>query len=153
MSELKDTILADMKTAMKARDKDTLAALRQLKAALQSEETSGSKHELTDDDILRVIEREVKKRRESAETYRDAGRPELAEKEEQEAEVFARYQPAQLTDDELSALVDGVVADGCGDDAPSMKVMGQVMKAAKEKAGAAVDGRRLSEAVKAKLQG
>ncbi|MDO4609545.1 GatB/YqeY domain-containing protein [Corynebacterium sp.] len=153
MSELKDTILADMKTAMKARDKDTLAALRQLKAALQSEETSGSKHELTDDDILRVIEREVKKRRESAETYRDAGRPELAEKEEQEAEVFARYQPAQLTDDELSALVDGVVADVCGDDAPSMKVMGQVMKAAKEKAGAAVDGRRLSEAVKAKLQG
>ena len=55
MSELKDTILADMKTAMKARDKDTLAALRQLKAALQSEETSGSKHELTDDDILRAL--------------------------------------------------------------------------------------------------
>ncbi|WP_448851741.1 GatB/YqeY domain-containing protein [Corynebacterium sp. 335C] len=153
MSELKDTILADMKTAMKARDKDTLAALRQLKAAIQAEEATGAKHELTDDDILRVIEREVKKRRESAETYRDAGRPELAEKEEGEAEVFARYQPAQLDDAELGALVDGVVADVCGDDAPSMKHMGQVMKAAKEKAGAAVDGRRLSDAVKAKLQG
>lgn len=152
MSELKDTILADMKTAMKARDKGTLNALRQLKAAIQQEETTGSKHELGDNDILRVIEREIKKRRESAETYRDAGRPELAETEEAEVGVFARYQPAQLSDEELEGLVDAVVADAAGDEAPSMKLMGQVMKEAKAKAGASVDGRRLSDAVKARLQ-
>ncbi|MBV7294469.1 GatB/YqeY domain-containing protein [Corynebacterium sp. TAE3-ERU12] len=151
MSELKDTIVSDMKTAMKARDKETLSALRMLKAAIQTEEVSGAKHELTDADVLRVIEREVKKRRESADTYRDAGRAELAEKEEAEAEVFARYQPAQLDDAELSELVDNAVTEVCGDE-PAMAKMGQVMSLAKDRAAGRADGRRLSEAVRARLQ-
>ncbi|AYX80938.1 glutamyl-tRNA amidotransferase [Corynebacterium sp. LK22] len=153
MSELKNTIVSDMTAAMKARDKETVAALRMLKAAIQTEEVSGSKHELTDDEVLRVIEREVKKRRESAEMYAENGRQELANAELAEAEVFARYQPEQLDDDAVKNLVAESVAEVAGDDAPSMKIMGQVMKVAKEKAAGQVDGKRLSEAVKAALQG
>lgn len=153
MSELKNTIVSDMTAAMKARDKETVAALRMLKAAIQTEEVSGSKHELTDDEVLRVIEREVKKRRESAEMYAENGRQELADAELAEAKVFARYQPEQLDDDAVNNLVAESVAEVAGDDAPSMKIMGQVMKVAKEKAAGQVDGKRLSEAVKAALQG
>lgn len=153
MSELKNTIVSDMTAAMKARDKETVAALRMLKAAIQTEEVSGSKHELTDEEVLRVIEREVKKRRESAEMYAENGRQELADAELAEAEVFARYQPEQLDDDAVNNLVAESVAEVAGDDAPSMKIMGQVMKVAKEKAAGQVDGKRLSEAVKAALQG
>lgn len=153
MSELKQKIIADMTTAMKARDKDTVGALRMLKAAIQTEEVSGAKHELTDAEVLRVIEREVKKRRESAEMYSENGRQELADAELAEAEVFARYQPAQLDDDALTALVNSAVAEVAGDDAPNMKMMGQVMKLAKEKAAGQADGKRLSEAVKSALQG
>ncbi|MBC6797655.1 glutamyl-tRNA amidotransferase [Corynebacterium sp. LK31] len=153
MSELKNTIVSDMTAAMKARDKETVAALRMLKAAIQTEEVSGSKHELTDEEVLRVIEREVKKRRESAEMYAENGRQELANAELAEAEVFARYQPEQLDDDAVKNLVAESVTEVAGDDAPSMKIMGQVMKVAKEKAAGQVDGKRLSEAVKAALQG
>lgn len=153
MSELKNTIVSDMTAAMKARDKETVAALRMLKAAIQTEEVSGSKHELTDEEVLRVIEREVKKRRESAEMYAENGRQELADAELAEAKVFARYQPEQLDDDAVKNLVAESVAEVAGDDAPSMKIMGQVMKVAKEKAAGQVDGKRLSEAVKAALQG
>lgn len=153
MSELKQKIIADMTAAMKARDKDTVGALRMLKAAIQTEEVSGAKHELTDAEVLRVIEREVKKRRESAEMYSENGRQELADAELAEAEVFARYQPAQLDDDALTALVNSAVAEVAGDDAPNMKMMGQVMKLAKEKAAGQADGKRLSEAVKSALQG
>lgn len=153
MSELKNTIVSDMTAAMKARDKETVAALRMLKAAIQTEEVSGSKHELTDEEVLRVIEREVKKRRESAEMYAENGRQELADAELAEAEVFARYQPEQLDDDAVKNLVAESVDEVVGDDAPSMKIMGQVMKVAKEKAAGQVDGKRLSEAVKAALQG
>ncbi|MCT1548129.1 GatB/YqeY domain-containing protein [Corynebacterium amycolatum] len=153
MSELKNTIVSDMTAAMKARDKKTVAALRMLKAAIQTEEVSGSKHELTDDEVLRVIEREVKKRRESAEMYAENGRQELADAELAEAEVFARYQPEQLDDDAVKNLVAESVAEVAGDGTPSMKIMGQVMKVAKEKAAGQVDGKRLSEAVKAALQG
>lgn len=153
MSELKQKIISDMTAAMKARDKATVGALRMLKAAIQTEEVSGSKHELTDAEVLRVIEREVKKRRESAEMYSENGRQELADAELAEAEVFSRYQPAQLDDAALTALVNSAVAEVAGDDAPNMKMMGQVMKLAKEKAAGQADGKRLSEAVKSALQG
>lgn len=153
MSELKATIVSDMTAAMKAREKETVAALRMLKAAIQTEEVSGSKHELTDAEVLRVVEREIKKRRESAEMYSANGRPELADAELAEVNVFERYLPAQLDDDALRNLVAECVTEVAGDGAPNMKMMGQVMKLAKEKAAGQADGKRLSEAVKAALQG
>lgn len=152
MSELKNKIRADLTTAMKAREKERTGTLRMLLAAIQTEETSGSKHELTDEDVLKVIAREIKKRRESAEVYAEAGRSELADAETNEANILAEYQPQQL-DDELAALVAEAVAQvkaELGEDV-SMKQMGQVMKLATAQAAGRADGKRLSTAVRAAL--
>ena len=156
MSELKETIRADLKTAMKDRDKARTSAIRALLAAIQAAETDGgSRHDLTDDDVLKVIAREIKKRRESAEVYTDNDRPELAEEELKDVPFFESYQPEQLDD----AGVDDLVAESIAEveaesDGPvGMKQMGQVMKIANEKAAGRADGKRLSSAVKAKLQG
>ncbi|STC69433.1 GatB/YqeY domain-containing protein [Corynebacterium pilosum] len=148
MSDLKNKIREDMKTAMKAKDKDRLGAIRMLLAAIQTEETSGTKHELSDDDVLKVIAREIKKRRESADIYKENGRDDLAEAELAEVAVLEDYQPEQLSDDELNSLVDDAIAET---GATSMKEMGQVMKVATEKAAGRADGKRLSSAVKARL--
>ncbi|CAB0889320.1 GatB/YqeY domain-containing protein [Corynebacterium diphtheriae] len=153
MSELKNKIRADLTTAMKAREKERTGTLRMLLAAIQTEETSGSKHELTDEDVLKVIAREIKKRRESAEVYAEAGRSELADAETNEANILAEYQPQQLDDDELAALVAEAVAEvkaELGEDV-SMKQMGQVMKLATAQAAGRADGKRLSTAVRAAL--
>ncbi|OWN09721.1 GatB/YqeY domain-containing protein [Corynebacterium diphtheriae] len=153
MSELKNKIRADLTTAMKAREKERTGTLRMLLAAIQTEETSGSKHELTDEDVLKVIAREIKKRRESAEVYAEAGRSELADAEINEANILAEYQPQQLDDDELAALVAEAVAQvkaELGEDV-SMKQMGQVMKLATAQAAGRADGKRLSTAVRAAL--
>ncbi|CAB0536318.1 GatB/YqeY domain-containing protein [Corynebacterium diphtheriae] len=153
MSELKNKIRADLTTAMKAREKERTGTLRMLLAAIQTEETSGSKHELTDEDVLKVIAREIKKRRESAEVYAEAGRSELADAETNEANTLAEYQPQQLDDDELAALVAEAVAQvkaELGEDV-SMKQMGQVMKLATAQAAGRADGKRLSTAVRAAL--
>lgn len=153
MSELKNKIRADLTTAMKAREKERTGTLRMLLAAIQTEETSGSKHELTDEDVLKVIAREIKKRRESAEVYAEAGRSELADAETNEANILAEYQPQQLDDDELAALVAEAVAQvkaEFGEDV-SMKQMGQVMKLATAQAAGRADGKRLSTAVRAAL--
>ncbi|CAB0719070.1 GatB/YqeY domain-containing protein [Corynebacterium diphtheriae] len=153
MSELKNKIRADLTTAMKAREKERTGTLRMLLAAIQTEETFGSKHELTDEDVLKVIAREIKKRRESAEVYAEAGRSELADAETNEANILAEYQPQQLDDDELAALVAEAVAQvkaELGEDV-SMKQMGQVMKLATAQAAGRADGKRLSTAVRAAL--
>ncbi|WP_342350991.1 GatB/YqeY domain-containing protein [Corynebacterium diphtheriae] len=153
MSELKNKIRADLTTAMKAREKERTGTLRMLLAAIQTEETSGSKHELTDEDVLKVIAREIKKRRGSAEVYAEAGRSELADAETNEANILAEYQPQQLDDDELAALVAEAVAQvkaELGEDV-SMKQMGQVMKLATAQAAGRADGKRLSTAVRAAL--
>ncbi|WP_257161974.1 GatB/YqeY domain-containing protein [Corynebacterium cystitidis] len=148
MSELKNKIREDMKAAMKAKEKEHLGAIRMLLAAIQTEETSGTKHELTDEDVLKVVAREIKKRRESAEIYQENGRDDLAQAELAEVAVLEDYQPAQLSDDELNLLVDEAIAET---GATSMKEMGQVMKVATEKAAGQADGKRLSEAVKSRL--
>ncbi|WBT09029.1 GatB/YqeY domain-containing protein [Corynebacterium sp. SCR221107] len=149
MSELKDQIRKDMTAAMKAREKERTGALRMLLAALQVEETSGSKHELTDEDVLKVIAREIKKRRESAEVYAEAGRQELADAELFEAEVLSAYQPAQLDDEELAQLVAEAIAAVEGE--VTIRQMGQVMKIATAKAAGRADGKRLSTAVRQAL--
>ncbi len=153
MSQLKETIRADLKTAMKAREKQRTNTIRMLLAAIQAEETTGTKHEVSDEEILRVIAREIKKRRESAEIYTANDRPELAEAELAEVAILADYQPKQLDDAEVAQLVDAAVAEVAeqsGEDA-TMKQMGQVMKAATAAAQGRVDGKRLSAAVRARL--
>ncbi|MDN6236005.1 MAG: GatB/YqeY domain-containing protein [Corynebacterium flavescens] len=153
MSQLKESIRADLKTSMKARDKERTSAIRSLLAAIQEEETSGARHEVDDEVILKVIAREIKKRRESAEVYAENGRPELAEAELSEVPYFEAYQPKQLNDAELEALVAEAVAEVEAETgAPATtKQMGNIMKAANAKAAGRADGKRLSSAGKAKL--
>lgn len=153
MSEVKAAIRDDLKTAMKAKDVLVTGTLRMLLSAIQNEETSGTAHALTDEEFLKVVAREVKKRGEAAEIFDANDRAELAAKERAEAEVMSRYLPKQLGDDELNALVDAAIAEVTAElgEAPTVRQMGQVMKVANAKAAGAADGKRLSSAVKAKL--
>ena len=148
MSALKDQIRADLKEAMKAKEKERTGTIRMLLAAIQTAETEGSKHEVDDAEIQKIIAREIKKRRESADIYKTNGRDDLAEAELTEASILEVYQPKQLDDQELAKLIDEAIAET---GAESMAQMGQVMKAATAKAAGRADGKRLSEAVKSRL--
>ncbi|WP_311518229.1 GatB/YqeY domain-containing protein [uncultured Corynebacterium sp.] len=153
MSQLKETIRGDLKTAMKTREKERTSAIRALLAAIQAEETNGARHELTDEDVLKVIAREIKKRRESAEVYAENGRQELADAELADVPYFEAYQPEQLDDAELDTLVGEAIAEVEAEtgETVTIKQMGNVMKVATAKAAGRADGKRLSAAVKAKL--
>lgn len=148
MSALKEQIRADLKDAMKAKEKERTGTIRMLLAAIQTAETEGSKHEVDDAEMQKIIAREIKKRRESADIYTTNGRADLAETELAEASILEVYQPKQLSDEELATLIDEAIADT---GAESMAQMGQVMKAATAKADGRADGKRISEAVKARL--
>lgn len=154
MAELKSQLRADLTEAMKAQDKLRTATLRMLLAAIQSEEVSGKQaRELTDDDVLKVLNREARKRAESAEIYTQNSRGELAAEEHAEARIIAEYLPEPLTEGELADVVDTAlaqVAEQIGE-RPHMKHMGLVMKAATEIAAGKADGSRLSAAVKDRL--
>lgn len=150
MSELKTKIREDMKTAMKAHDKQRTGTLRMFLAALTAEETSGdARHSLDDDATLKVLAREIKRRKESAAVYAEAGRQELADQELAEVAILEEYQPAQLTDAEVDTLVAEAIAEIGGD--VTMKQMGQVMQVVTKKAANRADGKRLSAAVRAAL--
>ncbi|PYE16909.1 hypothetical protein DFR67_107153 [Williamsia limnetica] len=155
MSTIKEQIRADLTTSMKARDTAVTGTLRMILAAIQAEEVSGKEaRELTDDDVMKVLARETKKRAEAATVFAENDREELAVKERSEAEIIARYLPSQLSDDELTALVDKAykaVEEHTGE-APTMKQMGQIMNQATALAAGRADGKRLSSAVRAKLQ-
>lgn len=153
---LKTRLRADLTAAMKARDTLATGTLRMALAAITNEEVAGTQaRELTDADVTRVLAREVKKRNESAEVYAGAGREELAAQERSEIEVLSGYLPQQLTDAELGELVATAVAQvrGDADEKPSMKQMGQVIKAANAAASGRADGGRVAAAVKAALAG
>lgn len=156
MSALKDRIRADLTTAMKARDPLVTGTLRMALAALTNEEVSGSRaRELSDQDVAKVLAREVKKRNESAEVYAKAGRDELAANERSEIEVLSGYLPEQLSDDEVRELVAAAVAEvrGRSPEAPSTKQLGQVIRTATVSAAGRADGARVAAAAKAALAG
>jgi uncharacterized protein YqeY len=154
MAELKDRLRADLTTAMKSQDKLRTATLRILLAAIQSEEVAGAApRELSDADLIKVLQREARKRNEAAEIYTQNGRGELAANEHAEARVIDDYLPTQLTEAELADVADTAiaqVAEAIGE-RPGMRQMGQVMKAATAIAAGKADGARLSAAVKARL--
>ena len=136
---------------MRAREEVRVATLRMTLTAISNEEVSGTTaRELSDEETLKVVAKEAKKRKESATAYRDAGRPELAEREEAELAVLETYLPAQLGDDELTAIVDRAI-EQVG--ATSMAQMGQVMKAAQAEAAGRADGGAIAAKVKARLAG
>ena len=151
MAALKDQLQADLTAAMKARDELTTATLRMLLTAVGTEEVAGkAARQLSDDEVLKVVGREAKKRREAAAAFADAGRADRAERELAEERVLTAYLPAQLSDDELGALVRDAVAE-TGADSP--RDMGAVMKAVVPRVAGRADGSRVSAAVKAALAG
>ncbi len=149
MTELKAQLKADLTTAMKGRDELSTATLRMLLTAVSTEEVSGSSaRELTDDEVLKVIGREAKKRREAAEAFGAAGRTEQAAREVAEESVLNRYLPSQLSDDELTALVTDAVRES---GATEPRQMGQVMKLLTPKTAGRADGKRHSDEVRRQL--
>jgi uncharacterized protein YqeY len=137
-----EQVQADVRTAMKARDRDRAAALRMVVDVLQQDAKLGKGDEIA------VLQRERKKRVEAAEAYEGAGRAEQAAAERFEAGLIDGYLPQQLSDEELAELVDAAVAEtGAGD----QKQMGQVMSALMPKLGGRADGKRVSAAVREKL--
>lgn len=149
MAELKERLRADLKTAMRARDQVRLRTLRMALSSITTEEVAGATaRELSDDEVLKVLTREAKKRREAAEAFGAAGRTEQAEAERAEGEVLADYLPAQLGDDELAALVDAAIAET---GATGMKGMGQVMKAVTPQVAGRAEGSRVAAEVRRRL--
>ncbi|HEX3787558.1 MAG TPA: GatB/YqeY domain-containing protein [Pseudonocardiaceae bacterium] len=156
MSELKARLRADLTTAMKSREKTAVATLRMALAAVSTEEVSGdAAHELSDEQVRRVLSRELRKRKEAAEAFANAGRPEQAATELAEADVLSGYLPQQLGDAELAELVGQAVDEITAQlgEQPGQRQMGQVMKAAGAKVAGRAEGARLAAAVKARLQG
>ncbi|EGJ51400.1 GatB/YqeY domain-containing protein [Desulfocurvibacter africanus] len=137
----------DFVTAYKAKEQLRVAVLRMLKTAIKNRHVELMR-ELSDDEILDVIIRQVKQRQEAEEQFRAANRAELADKESAEADILRSYLPAQLSREELAALVDKIVID-LG--ASGLKDMGRVMKAIMDSHKGRVDGKAVSELVKARL--
>lgn len=147
----KATLASDLTAAMRAREQVRVATLRMVLAGITTEEVSGTaSRELTDAETLKVVMKEAKKRKESAAAYRDADRPELAEREEAELAVLETYLPEQLDEDELTAIVDRAV-EQVG--ATSMAQMGQVMKVAQAEIAGRADGGAVAARVRARLAG
>ncbi|GAA0386118.1 GatB/YqeY domain-containing protein [Streptomyces luteireticuli] len=152
MTTLKAKLHDDLTAAIKARDELRSATLRLTLSAIAYEETAGkTARELSDDEVLKVITRETKKRREAAEAFDKGGRADSAERERAEGEVLAAYLPAQLSDEELTALVAEAVAEARAGGAEGPKAMGAVMKAVKPKVGNRAEGGRVSAEVKRQL--
>ena len=149
MTQLKAQLKADLTTAMKSRDELSTATLRMLLTAITTEEVSGSSaRELSDDEVLKVIGREAKKRREAAEAFQAAGRTEQATRELDEEGVLKRYLPSQLSDAELTALVAEAVRES---GATEPRQMGQVMKLLTPRVAGRADGKRVSDEVRRQL--
>jgi uncharacterized protein YqeY len=148
---LKSQLHTDLTTSIKARDELRTATLRMVLSAITNEEVSGTAaRELSDDEVLKVLTREGKKRREAAEAFATGNRPELAERERAEGEVIAAYLPAQLSDDELRDLVTQAVA-AAGASGP--QAMGAVMKVVNPLVAGRADGGRVAAEVKRQLAG
>lgn len=146
---LKDRLQQELHTAMKARERVTVGALRMLTAAVKNREVEVG-HELSDEEFVEVATREVKRRREAVEAYEQAGRPDRADVEREEQRVLEAYVPAGLSDDEVDALVEeAVAATGASSPGDLGKVMGFVMGRAKGR----VDGRAVQAKARARLGG
>ncbi|MGI5493759.1 GatB/YqeY domain-containing protein [Microtetraspora malaysiensis] len=151
MSALKDKLKADLSASMKARDEVRLRTIRMALAAVNVEEVAGKEaRELSDEEVLKVLTREAKKRREASEAFANAGRAAQAQAELDEQAVLEEYLPAQLSDDELNRLVDEAIAES-GAEGP--KAMGQVMKVLNPKVAGRAEGGRVAQAVRARLAG
>jgi uncharacterized protein YqeY len=151
MAELKDRLRADLTAAMKARDQVRTRTLRMVLTSVTNEEVAGdSARDLSDDEVLRLLAREAKRRREAADAFEAAGRADQAAAERAEDQVLAEYLPAQLSDSELAAIVAEVINET---GASGMSAMGQVMKAVTPRVAGRAEGGRVAAEVRRALAG
>jgi uncharacterized protein len=151
MPTLKERLRADLTASMKARDETRTRTLRMALSSISTEEVSGdAARELSDDEVLKILTREAKRRREAATAFDGAGRADQAASERAEEEVLSAYLPAQLSDGELAALVADAIAE-TGASGPSG--IGQVMKAVTPKVAGRAEGSRVAALVRSQLAG
>jgi uncharacterized protein len=149
VAELKDRLRADLNDAMRARDQVRMRTLRMALTSITNEEVAGaSARDLSDEEIVKILTREARKRREAAEAFAAAGRSEQAAAERAEGDVLADYLPAQLGDDQLAELVTAAIAET---GATGMKSMGQVMKTVTPRVAGRADGARVAAEVRRQL--
>ena len=149
MAALKDRLRSDLTAAMKARDETRTRTLRMALTSITNEEVSGTAaHDLTEDQVTKILTREAKRRREAAAAFADAGRDEQAAAERAEEEILASYLPAQLSDDELAAIVAAAITE-TGASGPAG--IGQVMKAVTPRVAGRADGSRVAAQVRSQL--
>lgn len=147
---LKDKIQDDLKNAMLSKDEEKLSTIRMLKSAIQYFEIQkgGAGYTATDEDVIEVVGREIKKRKESIELYEKGGRQELADKELREVKTLEYYLPEQLTDEEIKKLIDEAIRNT---GASSIQDMGKVMGALSQQIKGKADGGLVSALVREKL--
>ncbi|HTX28791.1 MAG TPA: GatB/YqeY domain-containing protein [Streptosporangiaceae bacterium] len=151
MAELKERLRADLNAAMRARDQVRMRTLRMALTSITNEEVAGaSARDLSDDEVVKVLTREARKRREAAEAFSAAGRDDQAAAERAEGDVLAGYLPAQLSDDELAALVAVAIA---GTGASGLPGLGLVMKTVTPQVAGRADGARVAAEVRRQLSG
>ena len=149
MAALKDQLRTDLTTAMKARDTVRTRTLRSALTAVSTAEVAGSSsRELSDDEVIKVLAREAKRRREAADAFDAAGRAEQASAERAEGDVLDAYLPAQLGDDELAAIVAAGIAES---GAAGPRAMGQVMKVVTPEIAGRAEGARVAAEVRRQL--
>jgi uncharacterized protein len=149
VNELKERLRTDLNGAMRARDQVRLRTLRMALTSITNEEVSGdSARELSDDEVVKVLTREAKKRREAAEAFEKAGRAGQAAAERAEGDVLAEYLPAQLTDEELTSMVSAAIGET---GAAGMAGMGKVMKAVTPQVAGRADGARVAAEARRQL--
>jgi uncharacterized protein YqeY len=153
-TKLKSKLQEDLTAAIKERDELRSSTLRMTLAAITKEEVAGKeKRELSDDEVLKVITKEAKKRREAADAFAEGGRAESAEREKAEGEVLATYLPKQLSDEELTDLVAQAVQEAKAAGAEGPRAMGAVMKIVNPKVAGLAEGGRVAATVKKQLAG
>lgn len=151
MATLKDRLKTDLTSAMRSKDELRMATIRMALTSITNAEVAGTRaRELSDDEVITILTKEAKKRREAALAFRDGGRSDRAEREDAEAAVLADYLPEPLSDDELARLVDAAIAES---GAESPRDMGKVMKLVQPQVAGRADGSRVAAAVKARLTG
>ena len=145
---IKEQLMADIKSAMKNKESDKLATLRFLHSAIKNKEIEVRPKELTEDDVLSVIKKMVKQRKDSIEQYERAGRQDLADKEKAELVFMNTYLPEQLSEEKVLSIVEETITELGAKD---MKDMGKVMQAVLTKTGGAADNKVVSQLVKQSL--
>lgn len=152
MSKLKQQLKDDLVLSMKARAETETSTLRMTLAAIMNAEVAGdAAKELTNEEVLVVVQAEAKKRAESADIYKDAGRLDAEVAERAELAILERYLPAQISDEELEKIVNDQIAEAANQGLTGPKAMGAVVKAVRAQAGSGADGAKIANLVKSKL--